>query len=171
MSADNVAALVAAITSGTASLVLVGVVVVLSRRVRELGRTVDELRRETVPLVHDARVVVDQAATEMVRVGDVLDSAEAVSSTVDSASRLAYRAFSNPVVKILAYSTGVGSALRRFFGRPPKIDARGAMSGNGRARLADAPRLDDARTDKSRDDEHGSPNRGRRRRRHVKVPR
>ena len=72
--------------------------------------------------VHDARVVVDQAATEMVRVGDVLDSAEAVSSTVDSASRLAYRAFSNPVVKVLAYSTGLGSALRRFFGRRPALD-------------------------------------------------
>ena len=171
MSADNVAALVAAITSGTASLVLVGVVVVLGRRVRELGRTVDELRRETVPLVHDARVVVDQAATEMVGVGDVLDSAEAVSSTVDSASRLAYRAFSNPVVKILAYSTGMGSALRRFFGRPPKIDARRAGSSIGRARPADAPRPDDVRTDKQRDDGHGTSNRGRRRRRHVEVPR
>ena len=61
-----------------------------------------------MPLVRDARVVVDQAATEMVRVGDVLDSAEAVSATVDSASRLAYRAFANPVVKVLAYGTGTG---------------------------------------------------------------
>ena len=174
MSADNVAALVAAITSGTASLVLVGVVVVLGRRVRELGKTVDELRHETVPLVHDARVVVDQAATEMVRVGDVLDSAEAVSSTVDSASRLAYRAFSNPVVKILAYSTGVGSALRRFFGRPSKVDVRTAASRNGRAR-PDASRLGDAppekATERQRDDGHGRSNRGRRRRRHVEVPR
>jgi hypothetical protein len=126
MSADNVAALVAAVAAGTASLVLVGVVVVLGRRVRELGRTVELLRQETVPLVHGARVVVDQAATEMVRVGDVLDSAEAVSSTVDSASRLAYRAFSNPVVKVLAYSTGLRSALRRFFGRHPTVAPSGA---------------------------------------------
>jgi hypothetical protein len=131
MSADQVAALVTAIAAGIASLVLVAVVVVLGRRVRELGRAVDELRRETVPLVHDARVVVDQAATEMVRVGDVLDSAEAVSATVDSASRLAYRAFSNPVVKVLAYSTGVGSALRRFFGRRPAADTGRALSPNG----------------------------------------
>ena len=110
----------------------------LGRRVRELGETVDELRDETVPLVHDARVVVDQAATEMVRVGDVLDSAEAVSSTVDSASRLAYRAFSNPVVKILAYSTGVGSALRRFFGRPRGRSRGRRRRADGRAR-PDAP--------------------------------
>ncbi len=145
MSADQVAALVAAVAAGIASLVLVGVVVVLGRRVRDLGRAVEELRRETVPLVHDARVVVDQAATEMVRVGDVLDSAEAVSATVDSASRLAYRAFSNPVVKILAYSTGIGSALRRFFGRGPASEGGPAAAANGHAsrpdlRPPDAPR-------------------------------
>ena len=85
--------------------------------------------------MHGARVVVDQAATEMVRVGDVLDSAEAVSSTVDSASRLAYRAFSNPVVKVLAYSTGLASAMRRFFGRRPGPDRAAPCAGaNGRAR-------------------------------------
>src|SRR5579863_7674843 len=143
MSADQVAALVAAVAAGTASLVLVGVVVVLGRRVRDLGRAVEELRRETVPLVRDARVVVDQAATEMTRVGDVLDSAEAVSATVDSASRLAYRAFSNPVVKVLAYSTGVGSAMRRFFGRRPGPDARPAAGANGAARRAGPPRPED----------------------------
>jgi len=166
MSADNVAALVAAIAAGTASLVLVGVVVVLSRRVRELGRTVDELRRETVPLLHGARVVVDQAATEMVRVGDVLDSAEAVSSTVDSASRLAYRAFSNPVVKVLAYSTGLGSAMRRFFGRRPALDARPVVHTNGRARGVDPPRPADRP-----DNEHDGPARARPRRRHAGAPR
>src|SRR5580692_2830969 len=160
MSADNVAALVAAIAAGTASLVLVGVVVALTRRVRELGRTVEELRGETVPLVRDARVVVDQAATEMVRVGDVLDSAEAVSSTVDSASRLAYRAFSNPVVKILAYSTGVGSALRRFFGRRADVERRRGPSTNGHGRRAEP-----APPDRIPDGGHGAPVGQRRRRR------
>jgi hypothetical protein len=137
MSADHVAVLIAAGACAFAAVVLVAVVVVLGRRVRQLGQAVEELRRETVPLVRDARVVVDQAATEMVRVGDVLDSAEAVSATVDSASRLAYRALANPVVKILAYGTGVGSAARRFFGRHPAADApRGAPSGNGHGPVA-----------------------------------
>ena len=177
MSADNVAALIAAIAAGIASLVLVGVVIVLGRRVRELGRAVDELRKETVPLVHDARVVVDQAATEMVRVGDVLDSAEAVSSTVDSASRLAYRAFSNPVVKVLAYSTGFGSALRRFFGRQPAARSvrLARPSGPGRevetsgrgAALPATSRSLEPRSDESGDDGHGAGRRGRRRRPHV----
>ncbi|MGD0379926.1 MAG: hypothetical protein ABSC30_08065 [Acidimicrobiales bacterium] len=140
MSADQTAALVTAIVAGVTSVVLVAVVVVLGRRVRELGATVEELRRETVPLVRDARVVVEEAATEMVRVGDVLDSAEAVSATVDSASRLAYRAFSNPVVKVLAYSTGLGSALRRFFGRRPVTGARRGATTNGHAVALEARR-------------------------------
>ncbi|HUC38062.1 MAG TPA: hypothetical protein VMR97_13185 [Acidimicrobiales bacterium] len=112
--ADDVASLAAAAISATAALTALAVVVILSRRVRELRETVRDLRRETVPLVRDARVMVDQAATEMLRVGDVLSSAEAVTGTVDSASRLAYRAFANPVVKLMAFSSGLGGALRRL---------------------------------------------------------
>ena len=62
-----------------------------------------------MPLVADAHRVVDQAATEMERVGAVLDTTESVHATVDSASRLAYRAFANPVVKVLAVRAGAAS--------------------------------------------------------------
>jgi hypothetical protein len=139
MSADHVAVLVAAIAAAIGAVVAAFVAVVLGRRVQELRRAVDELRGETVPLVRDARVVVDQAATEMVRVGDVLDSTEAVSATVDSASRLAYRAFANPVVKLLAYGTGVGSALRRFLGRRPVDNDASAPAANGHRRSPGTP--------------------------------
>jgi hypothetical protein len=117
MSADDVAVLVAASAAAVAAVGSLVAIAVLGRRVRELGRLVEDLRRETVPLVREARVVVEEAATEMVRVGDVLGSAESVSATVDSASRLAYRAFANPVVKVLAFGTGTGAALRRLVGR------------------------------------------------------
>jgi hypothetical protein len=139
MSADHLAVLVAAIAAAVGAVVAAFVAVVLGRRVQDLRHAVEELRRETVPLVRDARVVVDQAATEMVRVGDVLDSTEAVSATVDSASRLAYRAFANPVVKLLAYGTGVGSALRRFLGRRPVDDDASAAAANGHRRSQSAP--------------------------------
>jgi hypothetical protein len=117
MSADDVAVLVAAAAASVAAIGSLVVAVLLGRRARELGRVVEDLRRETVPLLREARVVVEEAATEMVRVGDVLGSAESVSATVDSASRLAYRAFANPVVKVLAFGTGTGAALRRLVGR------------------------------------------------------
>jgi hypothetical protein len=134
MSADHVAVLVAAIAASLAAVVCLVVVVILGRRVRQLRDLVADLQRETVPLVREARVVVDQASTEMVRVADVLGSAESVSATVDSASRLAYRAFANPVVRVLAFSTGTGAALRRLFGRGGPDAAVNRPSGADRKR-------------------------------------
>lgn len=119
MSAND-AAVIAAAVAAFAALCSFAALVVLGRRLAEMRRMVAELRAEALPLVRQARVVVDQAASEMERVGDVLGSAEAVSATVDSASRLAYRAFANPIVKVLAFGSGLGGALRRLFGRPPR---------------------------------------------------
>ena len=44
----------------------------------------------------------------------ILGTAESISSTVDSASRLAYLTFSNPVIKALAFASGTSRAVRRF---------------------------------------------------------
>src|ERR1700728_4502590 len=114
MGAAAIVALVASFVALVAVSATVVVAVSLGRRTRELSDLVAQVRTETVPLVRDARTVVDHAATEMERVGDVLGSAEAVSATVDSASRLAYRAFSNPVVKTVAFGSGLGGAFRRL---------------------------------------------------------
>ena len=114
MGAAAIVALVASSVALVAVSATIVVAVSLGRRTRELSELVAQLRTETVPLVRDARTVVDHAATEMERVGDVLGSAEAVSATVDSASRLAYRAFSNPVVKTVAFGSGLSGALRRL---------------------------------------------------------
>ena len=104
-------------------LAVVGRLVALSSMRREVARIevlADELKRQTVPLVADAHRVVDQAATEMERVGAVLDSTESVHATVDSASKLAYRAFANPVVKVLAVRAGAASGMRRLAGSAPE---------------------------------------------------
>jgi hypothetical protein len=65
-----------------------------------------------VPLVADVRETVAQANTELERVDGLLVTAESISTTVDSASRLAYLAFSNPVVKALAFGAGTARAAR-----------------------------------------------------------
>jgi hypothetical protein len=129
MGAAAVVALVASCVALLAASATIAASVSLRRRTRELSELVAQLRTETVPLVRDARTVVDHAATEMERVGDVLGSAEAVSATVDSASRLAYRAFSNPVVKTVAFGSGLGGALKRLLairssGRRDKASSR-----------------------------------------------
>ena len=117
-----VVACVVALVAATATTIAA---VALGRRTRELSELARRLKTETLPLVQDARTVVDHAATEMERVGDVLGNAEAVSATVDSASRLAYRAFANPVVKTVAFGSGLSGAFRRLIA----IRASGGATG------------------------------------------
>jgi hypothetical protein len=140
MSAGEIAVLVA---SAVCLVAVIGLLVALGslrRQTRALAVLADQLRRQTVPLVTDAHRVVDQAATEMERVGAVLDSTESVHATVDSASKLAYRAFANPVVKVLAVRAGAATGIRRLAtgAGPSAHDGRGApaddtpVHGNGR---------------------------------------
>ncbi len=101
-----------------ACLVLVAgivIIVLLARLHRELREIVTRINRESMPVLRDARILAEQAASEMERVGDVMETTEAVSATVDSASRLAYRIFANPVVKMVAYTSGFKKAGNRLF--------------------------------------------------------
>ena len=116
MSAGEIAVLVASIACVGAVVILLVAIAGLRRETRALAKISEQLRHQTVPLVADAQRVVDQAATEMERVGAVLDTTESVHATVDSASRLAYRAFANPVVKVLAVRAGAATGIRRLAG-------------------------------------------------------
>lgn len=137
MSGAEIAAMVAAIAALGAVIGSVLCALVLSRRLRELQALVHDLRSETLPALRETRVLADEAATQMLRVSDVLETTEAVSTTVDSASRLAYRAFANPVVKVVAYGSGASGAVRRLGGRrrngsnPGRDDSPHARRTNG----------------------------------------
>ncbi len=128
MSAGQIAVLVASILCVGAVAGLLVALGSLRRQVSTLRRVADDLRRQTVPLVADAQRVVDQAATEMERVGAVLDSTESVHATVDSASKLAYRAFANPVVKVLAVRAGAATGIRRLASGQEPSDRTGTAS-------------------------------------------
>src|SRR5206468_2175416 len=114
MSAGEWAAVVAAGAAVVAVVVLFIVLTALTRTLASLRIAVEELRRQTVPLVVDARTTVQQANAELARVDGLLGTAESISTTVDSASRLAYLAFSNPLIKALAFGAGTTRAARRF---------------------------------------------------------
>jgi hypothetical protein len=132
MSAGQIAVLVAA---ALCFLTVAGLLVALRtirRETERLSAVCDDLRRQTVPLVADAHRVVGQAASEMDRVGAVLDSTESVHATVDNASRLAYRAFANPVVKVLAVRAGAASGIRRLRTDPGRSGQGNLNGSNGR---------------------------------------
>ena len=74
------------------------------------------LRRETLPVIDELEKTVTQANTDLARLDSLLESAGNVTQTVDSASQLVYLAFSNPVIKAIAFATGTAKAAKAFRG-------------------------------------------------------
>ncbi len=118
LAADLTGADVAAIIVAVIMAVLVAFLCValaaLNRTMRTMRDAVEQVRRETLPVITDLQVAVHQANSELERVDGVLTTAESIGSTVDAASRLAYLAFSNPVIRTLAFGAGAARATRRF---------------------------------------------------------
>lgn len=114
MTAGEVAALIASIALALLSVGLLFALSSVTRTMRELRTSVEEFRREAVPLVGQMRGTVLQANQELEKVDGILGTAESITVTVDSASRLAYLFFANPVVKFLAFSAGTARAARRL---------------------------------------------------------
>lgn len=115
MSTGAVAAVI--IASFVAAALVIGfffAFISLLRTLRTLLAAIEELRAQVIPLAGQWRRTVDQANTELTRVDGLLGTAESVSTTVDSASRLAYMAFSNPIIKAMALGAGTTRAARRL---------------------------------------------------------
>src|SRR5437867_11195455 len=108
------AAAALATVAAVLAMALLFVMVSLTRTLRSLRAVVEDLNRETVPLVAELRGDAARASAGLDRVGDLVEAAESVTRTVDGASRLAFMTFSNPVVKLLAMGHGVSRAGRRL---------------------------------------------------------
>jgi hypothetical protein len=111
-SAADLAAVIVAIASVVAVMLLILVVVSVNRTLTTLRLTIEQFRRETLPVVDELHRTVTTANVELERLDGLLDSATSVSSTVDSASHLAYLAFSNPLIKAMALATGTAKAAK-----------------------------------------------------------
>lgn len=116
MDAGDLAAVVVAIVSLVATAALTVAVAALVRTLRELRAVLDTLHDQTLPLVEDLRVAVDQAGADLERVEGIIDSAARITSTVDSASRLTYQALSPPLIKTVSMMAGLRRAGRRLRG-------------------------------------------------------
>jgi Bacterial protein of unknown function (DUF948) len=114
MSATELAALIVAIASVVAVTLMAFALVAITRTLKEVRGAVELWRTETMPVVLELGDTVRSANAELERVGGVIGTAESISGTVDSASRLAYLALSNPVIKGLAVASGTGRAARSF---------------------------------------------------------
>jgi hypothetical protein len=112
MSASDLAAVIVAVAAVVGVVLLVFAIVSLTRTLTAVRMSVEELRRETLPVIDELQRTVTQANSDLERLDTLLDSATSVTNTVDSASQLAYMAFSNPVIKAIAFASGTGRAVR-----------------------------------------------------------
>lgn len=86
----------------------------LEKAVHAANATAEEVRTRTVPLLEDLKGLVGRSEQEMERMDGLLETAISVSQTIDSAAKLAYLAFSNPAIKLLAFGAGTSRAAARF---------------------------------------------------------
>ena len=101
----------------TAVIGVVGFLFALGAAIRTMAvfrRSVEQITSSTLPLIEDMHAAVRQTNDDLVKVDQLIDQAESISTTVSSVSRLAYTAFSGPVVKVLALWTGTARAIGGF---------------------------------------------------------
>lgn len=114
MTAGETAAIIGAVAGVVLAVAVVFALASLTRTLRQARTTMDELRSQALPLLREARTTLEDAQAELIRVHGVIDRAESIGGTVDSASKLAYLAFSNPVIKVMALGAGTSRAARRL---------------------------------------------------------
>ena len=106
MSTSDVLAVIAATVVVMFVTVMAVMLLTLARTLRELRATVTALQDEAVALLDEARVAVEDAAGEVERVDRLLGSAERLDD--------AKRAIATPMVKAMAFGTGVSRAAQRL---------------------------------------------------------
>lgn len=131
MSATDLAAVIVAACSVAAVVLLAVGVAALLRTLAALRAVTHLLRTEAVPVLDDLRDVVDAAGSEVERFDQLVTTAESVTGTVDSASRLAYLAMANPVIKGVAFASGTAKAARRLRRSRDGAGGNGGSGGNG----------------------------------------
>ena len=106
MSTSDVLAVVAATVVTMLVAVLAVVLFMLVRVLRELRATVDIMREESIALLDETGDAVNGAAREIDRVERLVSSAERLDE--------AKHAIATPVVKAMAFGTGVSRAAQRL---------------------------------------------------------
>ncbi|HUJ67191.1 MAG TPA: hypothetical protein VLX59_16720 [Acidimicrobiales bacterium] len=113
---SGVLAIVVTAVATLALAVLLGAALSLRRSARDLQALADELADHASTVIGEAEATIARARGELDRVDDLIGSAEAISDTVESATRLAHTALATPLIKVMALGAGtarVGRKLRK----------------------------------------------------------
>ncbi len=83
----------------------------------EVQMALNDVRKETMPLLKEVRTTVTTLNVEMDRVDGIMASAESAASSVSNVAKLVTAATANPIIKGLAFLTGAGVSLRALGGK------------------------------------------------------
>ena len=114
MTGTEMAAMIVAIASVVGVVLLAIALIAMNKTLQEMRRAVERLHAETKPVIEDLADTVAAANYELHRIDRMVGTAETISGTVDAASRLAYTAVSNPMIKGIALASGTGKAAKTF---------------------------------------------------------
>ena len=114
MTAGDLAVVVATVLCAIGFAGLVVALLYVFRALSELRQAVAQLSAQTGPLLTDLKESVAEARDDLERFDRVLGSAEAISASVQGASRVAKAALSAPVIKTVALASGTKRAARRL---------------------------------------------------------
>ena len=107
----GVAALICAISFALLMLALIIVVLKLARTMALTNNLLDDIRKETVPLMGRVQTTIDHINNEMGYVDGVLKSAEKLAARANSMTMAAQSLVTSPLVKVLGLGLGVQKAL------------------------------------------------------------
>lgn len=93
---------------------MLGAALSLRRSARELRILAEEMGDHAQSVIGEAEQTIARARGELDRVDDLIGSAEAITETVGSASRVAHAVLAAPLIKVLAFGAGTARAGRRF---------------------------------------------------------
>ena len=109
---------VAAIVSAIAWAVLVlflGLMLIQVFRVLESTKMmIDDVRKETVPLLSEVKTTVSSVNRELDRVDGMLESAGKIVKNAEKLSGVVEQAVSSPLIKLAAFGAGASRAFRRL---------------------------------------------------------
>ncbi|MGQ9476297.1 MAG: DUF948 domain-containing protein [Actinomycetota bacterium] len=107
----GIAALVCAVSFALFMLALAAVAWKFSRTLALTNRILDDIRRESLPLLGKVQATMDHVNREMEYVDRVLEAVESLASRLDSATRSIQQLVTSPLVRIVSLGFGAHRAM------------------------------------------------------------
>jgi len=112
MTWGQAAALIAALAFVALVAFLAVVLAKVAGILSEVQMTLNDVRKETMPLLKEVRTTVVTLNVEMDRVDGIMASAESAAASVSNVAKLVTAATANPIIKGMALLTGASVSLR-----------------------------------------------------------